>query len=93
MPWNRSALALWHSIHGTYLLPAVAIGLILRRFALARRSRSAAPPRPLLAALAVLAALAPFVWTNFFNWHYGGYLNTYEFFHYYLGSKYAAEVG
>jgi len=94
MPWNRSALALWHTVHGAYLLPAVAIGLVLLRYALARRPGSPAqPPRPLLASLAVLAALTPFVWTNFFNWHFGGYLNTYEFFHYYLGSKYADEVG
>lgn len=94
MPWNRAALLLWQRAHGPYVLPALAIALILLRFALARRPRAPAlPPRPLVAALALLAALAPLVWTNFFNWHYGSYLNTYEFFHYYLGSKYADEVG
>jgi hypothetical protein len=49
--------------------------------------------RVLIAILIVAAALSVLVYNNFFNYHYGGYLNAYEFFHYYLGSKYFREIG
>ena len=47
----------------------------------------------LAAVLAVLAVLSVenYVKTDYFR--YGSHLNAYEFFHYYLGSKYAEELG
>ncbi|HKQ62780.1 MAG TPA: hypothetical protein VJS92_15925 [Candidatus Polarisedimenticolaceae bacterium] len=81
---------LFEQYHGRSLLPAAAILLLAARFGL-RRSRAAQPI--LLGALVALGLLAALVYNNFFNYHYGGYANTYEFFHYYMGSKYAHEVG
>lgn len=44
------------------------------------------------AALALVVLLGFGVWTNG-NWQGGRYFNPYEFFHYYVGSKYFAELG
>ena len=46
--------------------------------------------------LACLAAMTLFAAGNYLDWgHFrnGGYLNAYEFYHYYLGTKYAREIG
>ncbi|MEQ1893937.1 MAG: hypothetical protein ABL998_15460, partial [Planctomycetota bacterium] len=43
-------------------------------------------------ALALVVLLGFGVWTNG-NWQGGRYFNPYEFFHYYVGSKYFAELG
>jgi hypothetical protein len=95
--------ALDHSLPGrdAPLFPALTPGRVvtLRLFAggfglaaalfyvLDRRSRRAA--RTLLAA-AVVAALA---WTNFLNFHFSAFTHGWELFHYYVGAKYAPELG
>lgn len=43
--------------------------------------------------LAVCAALAVGNYTDFGRWPDGRYVNGWEFFHYYLGSKYQPELG
>jgi len=43
--------------------------------------------------LVPIAALAIGNYTNFGAWRGGSYLNPYEFYHYYIGTKYAPEVG
>jgi len=77
---------------GYYLLPAFAAALVLARFLLARSGRTR-EMRSLLLALAGTAAFSIPVYFNFFNYHYGGFVNPHEFFHYYLGSKYEQEIG
>ncbi len=77
---------------GYYLLPAAAAVLVIARF-VAAQAGNAVAARRVLAALGVLAALSVPVYFNFFNFHYGGFVNPHEFFHYYLGSKYAREIG
>ena len=47
----------------------------------------------LLAALLVAALLAVGNYNNFGRFRYGSHLNAYEFYHYYMGSKYAREIG
>lgn len=46
--------------------------------------------RALLLALAILSGAA---WTNFLNFRYSGVVNSWEFYHYYLGAKYLPELG
>jgi hypothetical protein len=77
---------------GFYLLPAAAGALVVLRF-LALRSGNVRALKSVTIATAALAMLAIPVWFNFFNYHYGGFVNPHEFFHYYLGSKYAGEIG
>jgi len=77
---------------GYYVLPAVAAALVLARFLLARSGRQRGL-KPLLVALGATAAFSIPVYFNFFNYHFGGFVNPHEFFHYYLGSKYAKEIG
>ncbi len=89
-PWLRTYLQL----KGYYLLPAWAGILVAARYAVSRvRAPIPGVRRGLLAGLALTAVFSGLVYVNFFNFIYGGFLNPYEFFHYYLGSKYAAEVG
>lgn len=47
----------------------------------------------LLAGLVVTALLAAGNYLSMGNLRYGSYLNAYEFYHYYMGSKYAPEIG
>ena len=47
----------------------------------------------LLAALAMCACLAVGNYTDWGKWRHGSFVNAYEFFHYYMGSKYAPEIG
>lgn len=77
---------------GYYLLPAAAATIVGARYVLSHSKREE-PRRALLAALIALAAFSVPVYFNFFNYHYGGFVNPHEFFHYYLGSKYAPEIG
>jgi hypothetical protein len=85
-------LPIYVEAKGYYLLPAVAGLLIAGRYLLVRTGRQRAV-RALLVALAATAAFSIPVYFNFFNYHFGGFVNPHEFFHYYLGSKYAREVG
>jgi hypothetical protein len=83
------------------LLPWAAIGLAVL-FCLLGRKRIAAYLGPvvtdfvrglLVAAMALSALLATANYTNLGAMTFGNYLNAYEFYHYYLGSKYARELG
>jgi hypothetical protein len=85
-------LPIYVEAKGYYLLPAVAVMLVAGRYLLVRTGRERGMPA-LLAALAATAAFSIPVFFNFFNYHFGGFVNPHEFFHYYLGSKYAREVG
>lgn len=90
--WIRQGLPVYEKHHGFYLLPLVGIALVAARY-LAWRRLSVVARGTLYAMLVVAALFSVLVYNNFFNYHYGGYVNAYEFFHYYLGSKYAREVG
>jgi hypothetical protein len=91
----------WVANHGYYWLPVA--GIVLAALAWLLWSRRLAARldartiriarRALLVVLIAVAAFSVVVYNNFFSYHYGGYLNAYEFFHYYMGSKYSAEVG
>jgi len=91
----------WAAHHGHYWLPVAGMALVALAWLLWGRSAARRlSPRALrisrttlIAILMVSAAVSVVVYNNFFNYHYGGYLNAYEFFHYYMGSKYAHEVG
>lgn len=90
-----------------YWLPSVCIGLAVvfmvsgavmaflrwrgkTEAARAVRSFTGGLALPVLLCAAVLAVGN---YTKFGNWRYSSYLNAYEFYHYYMGSKYAAEIG
>lgn len=45
------------------------------------------------ALLTLLAFLAAGNYISWGNWRYGAFVNAYEFYHYYIGSKYSPEVG
>ncbi len=47
----------------------------------------------LFATLLTTAAVAMVNYLDYFNFRYGRYLNAYEHYHYYLGTKYAQEIG
>ncbi len=74
-----------------YVLPLVAIAVIV--ICAVIRQRRARYLRAVLAAILLIAAiLAGYDYTWYF-WGMGHFFNAYEFYHYYLGSKYAGEVG
>lgn len=74
-----------------YALPVVACAVVATYAALGKRP---APfLRGLLAAVLLISALAAVRHYVDPQWRAGSYLNKYEFFHYYLGSKYARELG
>ncbi len=54
---------------------------------LERRSRRART------ALVVVALLSLLAWTNFLNFHFHGLVHRWELYHYYVGAKYAPELG
>ncbi len=74
-----------------YLLPLVACGIVLAYLLMGKRPFPFL--RGLLAAVLLASALAAVRHYVDAQWRAGGYLNKYEFFHYYLGSKYAPELG
>jgi hypothetical protein len=73
---------------------AIALAAVLLLAARLRRQADQQPPSRLhdmrLAGLGVIALLA---WVNFGGYGLGTYVHHYEFFHYYLGSKYSSELG
>jgi len=44
-------------------------------------------------ALAALALASLLAWPNLLNFHYTGFVHTWETFHYYMGAKYISELG
>jgi hypothetical protein len=94
----------WAPVHGwtaARVLIVVAILACLLYAAMARpriarhltaRAQQAARS-VLLAILAVAALLSVAVYLDFGVFRYGTYLNEWDFYHYYLGSKYAPELG
>ena len=52
---------------------------------------AAATRRRVLLVVAAAAGMA--AWFNFGNFHYPGFIHTWEFFHYYMGGKYLPELG
>ena len=99
--WTQQGLPLFIEYRGRYVLPVVAIALVGLYYLLwgERLSGLLEPKltrigrRVALVLLAAVALLSVGVYNNFFNFHYGGYVNAYEFFHYYMGSKYSKELG
>jgi hypothetical protein len=91
----------WVAHHGYYWLPLAGMVLVALSWLLeSRRLATRVDARTLriarlflLGVLVVAAVFSVVVYNNFFNYHYGGYLNAYEFFHYYMGSKYHDEIG
>ena len=81
-----------HLIYVTYGVPVAAMVLIVICPLMGRRPLRFL--RLFLAAiLFVLACLAVCNYTKCGHWRYNSYLNAYEFYHYYMGSKYAHEIG
>jgi len=77
-----------------YLRHAVPLGAaILVLVSLIPGIGSRLPRRWQLTLLALLAALAIGNYVDFGQWRDDRYVNDWEFFHYYLGSKYAPEIG
>lgn len=77
--------------HLRYILPAVAI-IVAGAYPIIGR-RPVPFLRGLLASVLAISALLAVRHYIDPQWRGGGYLNKYEFFHYYLGSKYTREVG
>ena len=99
--WIRQWGPLYFGYGGYYLLPAAGMALAVALYVLwSRRATERIEPGALgvargmvLALLVASAAFSVVAYNNFFAFHYGGYLNAYEFYHYYLGSKYSSEIG
>jgi hypothetical protein len=70
------------------LVLAALWGLLGRRYA-----ASAFELRLRRGTLLALAVAAMTAWPNFLNFHYYGFVHTWEVFHYYLGAKYLPELG
>ena len=99
--WIRQWGPPYFAYGGYYLLPATGMVLAVALHALwSRRATERIEPAVLgiargmaLTLLVATASLSVVAYNNFFTFHYGGYLNAYEFYHYYLGSKYSSEIG
>ena len=103
--WRPSELPnSWAPTHGWALARVLAIAaivlvagflalgrpwLIQRLSAAARRTAQ----RILLGVLGACAVLAVATYVDFGVFRYGSYLNEWDFYHYYIGSKYAPELG
>lgn len=83
----------WHSVAAASGVVAV-FGLLVALDVLERRMAGvlAMARGMLLAVLLALAVLAAGNYFDFGKWRYGTFFNAYEFYHYYIGSKYAPEV-
>lgn len=77
---------LLYGLHVAVIVIVVAHVLVARRPARTFRGI-------LAIALALVACLAIGNYTKFGKWPYGSYINGWEFYHYYMGSKYAPEIG
>ncbi len=94
----------WAPTHGwisSYALAVIAIAVIAgyavveSRVVVRRLSAGTARfvQRALLVVLGLAALLAVATYVDFGVFRYGSYLNEWDFYHYYMGSKYAKEVG
>ena len=97
----------WDPTHGwvlSWLLPAVVVVLIVVIIVRHRRQQKAAatqdPSAPkstfnrvVLGLLGVTAVLAVANYHDYGVFRYGSYLNEWDVYHYYLGTKYSQEVG
>jgi len=103
--WRPSELPdSWAPIHGWALARVLAVVAILavagfvalerpwltRRWSVAARRLGR---RVLVGVLGVSAVLAVATYVDFGVFRYGTYLNEWDFYHYYLGTKYAHELG
>ena len=87
----RAFIMRWRS-RFIYFIPAALMVLIVLYMAL--WGRPAFFSRGILAApLVLLAILSLWHYAGFYPWINKTYFNEYEFYHYYIGSKYAPEVG
>ena len=92
-------LPMWPSLSGARLgLLAMAVAALLLAVvvwsALARRYTETPGELRLRRGVLVATAVAALVaWFNFFNFHYTGFVHTWEVFHYYMGGKYLPELG
>lgn len=78
---------LFYALPGALLVLALAVPWVERR-----RAQRPGLARAHLVGLGLVTLLGFGLYTNQ-NWAAGRYFNPYEFFHYYVGSKYAAELG
>lgn len=69
------------------------LGIVAAILYLMLRTRPAPFLRGLIAAALLAGTLLSVVNYNSTQWRNGYYINAYEFFHYYLGAKYAKELG
>src|SRR5512140_3556468 len=93
----------WAPHHGwtwSWLLPLLAVVAIAAMVVLAsRRAAGLAPAthrvfdRIVTGMLAFCALLAVANYVDFGVFRYGSYLNEWDFYHYYVGTKYAPELG
>jgi hypothetical protein len=85
---TRERLATLFAALGALLLLATAGCALARRLPASARERRLGRGVLLAVAAAALAA-----WPNFLNFHYYGFVHTWEFFHYFMGAKYLPELG
>jgi hypothetical protein len=85
--WNDTSSARWELV-----LALLGLVLLYWEFALRRAGRPQAHRRLRDWLLAVLGLLAALSYVNFGFFHFGRFLHEHEWTHYYLGSKYSAEL-
>ncbi|HEX7597412.1 MAG TPA: hypothetical protein VF518_04305, partial [Polyangia bacterium] len=90
----------WAPTHGWALarVLALVVMVVVAGFVALERSRLSEAARRtgrriLLGVLAVAAVLSVFTYVDFGVFRYGSYLNEWDFYHYYVGTKYAPELG
>ncbi len=98
--WELQKFANQHDLR--YLIPSLTILILIGLVILNRKwvisylgpAMSGIVRGVLLASLCICAFLAVGNYIDSFGqWRYGTFFNAYEFYHYYLGSKYAKEIG
>ena len=100
--WRPSELPdSWAPTHGWALARVLAVVVILvvagyaglERVPRLSEAARRIGRRVLLAVLGVAAVLSVFTYVDFGVFRYGTYLNEWDFYHYYVGTKYAPELG
>ncbi len=86
--WNDQSSARWELV-----LALLGFGLLQWGFILRRQGRPQAHRRLRDRLLATLGILAALTYVNFGAFHFGSFIHTHEWVHYYLGSKYFPELG